>query len=223
MKILELSGLSMSFGGKPVLSGVYFYLSEGEVVGILGRNGSGKTTLFRGIFGLLSTNTGVVRIGGSFCPKRDRWREIGYLPQVSFLPPDRTVRSAVNLFANRAERDRIFADPRIKDVLRTNCGSLSGGERRYLEFLLIVSLKRSFLLLDELFSEIEPKYVELLFEKIREIAAGGTAIAVTDHNHWSVREISSRLLLLTAGSLRDVENTEGDLRRYGYLPSRAQN
>ena len=84
--VLELEGVHVSFGGRPVLQGIGLSLRPGELVGVIGPNGAGKTTLLKIILGLLRPDQGSVRIGGRYV--RASRSLVGYVPQ-SFAPdPD---------------------------------------------------------------------------------------------------------------------------------------
>lgn len=218
MANLRLDSLSVSYGDHRVLSGIHLQISEGDVVGILGRNGSGKTALFRALLGHIKQSTEVVKINGTFIPKSKRWKQIAYLPQASFLPNDYTVDGTIKLLLGKKQRDIVESNPRIGQLRRQKIGSLSGGERRLLELLLIASLSRPYILLDEPFSQMEPKHIEVLHHAIQHMSATAKACVITDHNYRSVMEICSRLAVLVNGRLHEIENKEAGLMEFGYIP-----
>jgi branched-chain amino acid transport system ATP-binding protein len=63
-RLLELDGLSLSFGGLRVLSGLDLHVDEGEIVSVIGPNGAGKTTLFNAVTGIYEPDEGDIRLGG---------------------------------------------------------------------------------------------------------------------------------------------------------------
>ena len=63
--MLEVNGLSKSFGGVQALTDVSFAVAAGEIVGLIGPNGAGKTTCFNLINGLLPASAGGIRLGGA--------------------------------------------------------------------------------------------------------------------------------------------------------------
>jgi lipopolysaccharide export system ATP-binding protein len=204
------------FGESFALSDVCLELRTGEITGLVGRNGSGKTTLLRLVLGHSGHGEAVVKADGTFVPASRRWRHVAYLPQQSFLPRDCSVRRAGRLFVGAGSDAVLQSDSRAATLFQRKVGDLSSGERRYVEFLLVLALDRPFAFLDEPFSQIEPLYVELMSRALRDRKDRG--FLITDHNYWAVREVSTRLLSLSDGRLRQIGPTDEELRRAGYLP-----
>jgi lipopolysaccharide export system ATP-binding protein len=217
MSRLVADSITCRLGPRFALSDIYLCVETSEVVGLVGRNGCGKTTLLRALFGLADATSGVVRLDDRYVAPRERWRHMAYLPQQSFLPRDQDVRRAGRLVLGPRGDAVLESDPRLRNLLRRRIGTLSAGERRYLEFHLVLGLGRSFTLLDEPFSPIEPLYVELMSRAIR-ARSRDSAIVLTDHNHWSVRDVCTRLLSLDNGELRKMGFGDSDLQSAGYLP-----
>lgn len=109
---------------------------------------------------------------------------------------------AIRQFLSRQEaRKSVVDDERISSIVRQRVASLSGGELRYLEFLLVLSLRRLVTLLDEPFSEIEPIYVERMQELIRRYCVDFGCVVVTDQNTVAVRQVATRVVELVDGRL----------------------
>jgi ABC-type multidrug transport system ATPase subunit len=202
-------------------SDIYLDVRTSQVVGLVGRNGSGKTTLLRALFGLLDIGSGVVKLDGKYLAAHQRWRHMAYLPQQSFLPRDHNVRRAALRFLGRKGEGIVRSQPRLSGLLHRRVGDLSAGERRLLEFHLILGLQRDVVLLDEPFSQIEPLYVQLMSEAVR-ARSTQSAFILTDHNHWSVRDLCTGLLFLENGELRPIGSGEVELQRAGYLPTQSR-
>lgn len=216
MSFLVAESISCRFGHDFALTDVYLRIKTGDTVGLVGRNGCGKTTLLRALFGLPGYGAGVVRVNDRFVAPVHRWRYIAFLPQQSFLPRDCSVQQAGQLFLGRLEGSVLQTDMRTRDLLHRKIRALSSGERRYVEFLLVLALNRSFVFLDEPFSQIEPLYVELMSQSMRRCT--DSAFLLTDHNYRSVRDVSTQLLALSDGHLTPIGPTDEELRRAGYLP-----
>jgi ABC-type multidrug transport system ATPase subunit len=215
---LVADSLSCRLGGRFGLTDVYLDLRDRDIVGLVGRNGCGKTTLIRTLLGLVDGASGVVKVDGRFVPPRQRWRHMAYLPQQSFLPRDSLVRRASAHFLGTPGELIVRDDPRLRQLAHRRVGDLSSGERRHLEFRLVLGLGRNTVLLDEPFSQIEPLYVQLMSEIIRSESAHRSFL-LTDHNHWSIRSVSTKLLNLDQGRIRSIGSGDTDLQRAGYLPT----
>lgn len=226
---MKLPGLTLmadslyhDYGRENILSGIYLKLGRGEITGILGRNGCGKTTLFRVLMGITQAKGGIVKVDNVYIPAGKRRQYLALLPQVSCLPKYLKVKEVIRLFRsrrpdNRPEIAAVRNDERIHPLLEQRCRTLSGGEKRYLELLLVLSLKKPFVLLDEPYSELEPLYVTLVNEKIR-AAASATGFLVTDHRHHDLRRVVNSLYVMTGNTLHESTNTDQELQNRGYLP-----
>ena len=84
MKLLEIKNLSKKFAKKTALEDVNISLSEGKIVGLLGKNGAGKTTLIKLINDLLTPTTGEILIKGKTIGPETK-KIVSYLPERSYL------------------------------------------------------------------------------------------------------------------------------------------
>ena len=201
------------------MSNISFHLKGGEILGIFGRNGCGKSTLLKIVFGVLPADDQEILIDNAyFNPLINiKSMKISYLPQDSFLPKNVTIRDIIQLYYNDGDsQDMIFHDPRIAKLERQKIATLSLGERRYFEILLISRLPHPFLLLDEPFSMVEPLYQDAIKELLIEVKKD-KGIIITDHYYRNVLDVSDRKMLLMDGSMIEIEN-EHDLIKNGYLP-----
>lgn len=211
---LEVDSVFFQVPEKVILSDVHLSLTEGEVLGVLGRNGSGKSTLFKLMFGLISSESFNMRVDGVQCKNIYDKGLLQYLPQNDFLPGSFKLDHAMRLFIpDDSDRKRIL--DMLKELGRQRVYTLSGGKRRLFEACLLLFSKSPFLILDEPFTGLTPLVVEQLSELIRELSQS-KGIIVTDHLYKSILPISDRLMLMTAGALRPVNGIH-DLEDAGYL------
>lgn len=219
MSELIVNRLSKKFNKKNILSDISLRIKTGEILGIFGRNGCGKSTLLKILFGTLSADDEDILIDNEyFNPSGNIERmKISYLPQDSFLPKDLKVRDVIPIYYKDADsQDKIFYDPRIAKIERQKIGTLSLGERRYFEILLISRLPHQFLLLDEPFSMIEPLYQDFIKELLFKLKQE-KGIVITDHYYRNVLEVSDRKMCIKDGKAIEFE-LETDLIKIGYLP-----
>lgn len=211
---LEVDSVFYQVPEKVILSDVHLSLTDGEVLGILGRNGSGKSSLFKLMFGLATAESFHLQVNGV---KRHNIYDQGllqYLPQNDFLPGSFKLNQAMNLFKLDDAKQKNIRDI-LQEMGRERADALSGGKRRLFEACLLLFSKSPFLILDEPFTGLTPLVVEQLSGLIRE-ASKNKGIIVTDHLYKSILPISDRLMLMTAGALKPVNGID-DLEDAGYL------
>ncbi len=218
IKSLRLDYVDFSFGKKQILSNVSFTCNTGEILAVFGRNGSGKSTLLKILFGSLKPNKIELYINGDKIEKiSTNDKLIAYLPQVPFLPKDITVRRIIPMYFPDGEtQNKIFYSPLINKIERQRIGTLSLGEQKYLEFLLIINLSHPFILLDEPFSMLEPMYIESIKDILTKYK-NDKGIIITDHYYRDVFEIADTKIILKDGISHQILNMN-ELCDYGYIP-----
>lgn len=214
---LTADSIRKRFGDRQVLTDVWLELQTGEILGLLGRNGSGKSTLLRILCGLEKADQQFIRIDGKpMTSSAQLMRKICFLPQDDFIPPQLSVKKALELSIPADAVVECFADPLISGVWSQKIASLSGGERRYVAVKIVLRNQAPFVLLDEPFNGLSP----LMADKICELIssnANNKGIIVTDHAYRYVLAISRRVRLMKSGQLKHLENRE-ELSIEGYLP-----
>lgn len=184
-----------------ILDGIYLKVEPGSVCGVFGLNGSGKTTLIKIGAGIINPLSGSIFIDGKvfvYKSKYLRYKSVSYLCQDSFLPKDISVRKLIDSFRIKDNSDYIYKNLHT-DLLNQKIRNLSGGEHRLLEFILIISLNRPFILLDEPFTGIEPKIIEKIINLISIERDNGKGILLTDHYHHYTSTIVDTAYLLKNG------------------------
>jgi lipopolysaccharide export system ATP-binding protein len=214
MSILETSSISKSYSGRKVVDNVSADVRQGEVVGLLGPNGAGKTTSFYIIVGLISADSGKVRLDGkdlTNMPMYQRARHgISYLPQEASVFRKLTVEE--NLMAilqtrrmsgreRREKMNRLIEQLGLDTVRKSKGYQLSGGERRRVEIARSLAIDPAFLLLDEPFSGIDPIQVLELQRIIFELKKAGIGILVTDHNVRETLMVVDRAYIINEGKI----------------------
>ena len=212
--MLEADSVALAFGSKDILSGCYICCKRGEVVGLLGRNGCGKSSLLKVIFGTLNPQFKHITLEGKIISRSYLGGKVAYLPQDNFMPRFFRVEDVMS------ECNHAFITTEISHkyakLLKMKFTDVSGGERRFLECLWVLSRPADYILLDEPFSEIAPYQVEVLQDIIREL--GKTkGIILTDHMYQPLLEVSNRIVLLHNHAAYNIREEE-DLVLYQYIP-----
>ena len=215
MSTLSATHLSKSYGARRVVHELSLQINTGEVVGLLGPNGAGKTTAFYMIVGLLSADGGSIQLDGrDLTPLGIDQRArlgLGYLPQEASV--FRRLSTADNIMAilelvpniDRAERTRRLEDlleqlhiAHVRDTLGL---SLSGGERRRVEIARALAAEPRFMLLDEPFAGVDPLAVADIQQIIRDLAARGIGVLITDHNVRETLGVCARAYIVNRGTV----------------------
>ncbi len=205
--VLEFHDIERSFKkGTPVLNGVTFTVSAGEVVGLLGRNGAGKTTLIRLAMGMLFPHAGSVRVFGA-SPTADPVtvkKRIGYVAEEQVLPTGSSIAELIALhrylfpgWDEGLERELL---DRFHLAVRARVGKLSKGEARQLALLCAVCHRPELLILDEPAGGLDPAARrEFLETSIQLLNREGTAILFSSHYMNDVERLGGRVVLLDDG------------------------
>jgi lipopolysaccharide export system ATP-binding protein len=214
MHLLEIKGLSKSYGGRTVVSGVDMLVKRGEIAGLLGPNGAGKTTTFYMIVGIIPPDRGSIMFGNqdlTALPIHERAHYgIGYLSQEPSIFMKLTVRENImavleTLPISRRERRKrlgsLLEELKIAHLANSKAYTLSGGERRRLEITRALVTNPSFILLDEPFSGIDPIIVGEAQQIIKELKNKGLGILLTDHNFRETLSITDRAYLFAEGKI----------------------
>jgi ABC-type multidrug transport system ATPase subunit len=216
MDELYIDSVNHRYGEREVLSSVFLNCKIGEVVGLLGRNGSGKSTLLKIIFGEIKPSFMHLKVDGKFTLKAYLTGRVAYLPQGFFIPQYLKIKDLVNVYTNKYKAELLAIDL-IKTNLTEQIGSLSGGNRRLVEALLLIYSDAKYVLLDEPFSQLAPLITDELKNHILKFS-DLKGFVITDHYYRQILEISTRIVLINNGCNYQINN-EDDLILNGYLPS----
>ena len=207
--------LAKAYGKRTVVRDLSLEVGAGEVVGLLGPNGAGKTTAFYMIVGLVPADAGRILIDEIDLTHQPIHRRaaagIGYLPQEASVFRKLSVEDNIlAILETRADLDRaarrdrceaIMADLRIDHVRRSPGMALSGGERRRVEIARALAADPRFLLLDEPFAGVDPISVLDIQRIVRELAARGIGVLITDHNVRETLGVCQRSYIIGDGTV----------------------
>lgn len=207
---LEVEGLRSGYHGVTVLKGLDFAVGD-EIFAVLGANGAGKTTLLATLARLIPLMAGTIRFQAqdvsTLPPYETAARGIGYVPQESGTFADLTVLENLQIggMIGRRSRDERMAEifelfPALRDLRAQLAGTLSGGESRMVACGRALMQDPRVLLLDEPTAGLSPLYVDMFFDKIKEIhQTRGVAIVLAEQNATKALQIADRVMVLSLG------------------------
>ncbi|MFI7438638.1 ABC transporter ATP-binding protein [Nonomuraea indica] len=215
MAVIEVSGLTKSYAGQPVLNGVSFSVEEGEIFGILGPNGAGKTTAVECVEGLRRPDGGSARVLG-LDPGKDgrRLRElIGVQLQHTQLPENIKVWEALDLYASFYARPRdwreLLEQWGLADKRDARFGKLSGGQKQRLFIALALVGGPKVAFLDELTTGLDPQARRATWEVIKRVRDGGVTVVLVSHFMDEVEELCDRVAVVDRGKVVAVDTPSG--------------
>jgi ABC-2 type transport system ATP-binding protein len=207
--VLQLEGLTKTFGQRTVVNDISFDVKRGEMFGYLGPNGSGKTTTIRLALDIIRPEEGSVRILGS-PPERSVLKRVGYLPEERGLPRKITVLDAIRYLGRLKGLTSTEAEDRGTELLRRvnlyehrrkKIENLSRGMTQLVQFVTAILHDPEFIVLDEPFSGLDPLNVELIKEILFERQCAGATIMFSTHIMPDVEELCQRVALIAEGRL----------------------
>jgi lipopolysaccharide export system ATP-binding protein len=215
LSLLVAEKLCKRYRARQVVQDLSLEIATGEVVGLLGPNGAGKTTAFYMIVGLVRPDGGRVILDGHDITRLSLDRRarlgVGYLPQEASIFRKLTVeenilavlelRRGMDGGARKRQLDTLLEELRIGHVRDTLGLSLSGGERRRVEIARALAAEPRFILLDEPFAGVDPLSVADIQRIMRELAARGIGVLITDHNVRETLSVCGRAYIVDQGTV----------------------
>ena len=213
MSLLEISGLSVGYGGVAVVRDLSLRIEEGEAVALVGANAAGKTTLLRAITGIVRPTAGSIRFDGAelagASPESVTRMGIAQVAEGRQLFPDMSVRENLELgamarpdaWAARAQSlERAVAlFPRVGERLTQRAGTMSGGEQQQVAIARALMARPRLLLIDEPSAGLAPVIVQAVFRALREIHATGTTILLVEQNVPLSLRLAQRAYVIELG------------------------
>ncbi len=214
MSKLYTQELVKYYAKRPVVNKVSVNVNEGEIVGLLGPNGAGKTTTFYMAVGLISPNSGQIKLDEYDITSLPMYRRarmgIGYLSQEPSIFRHLTVEE--NLLAiletlplskkERLDKMRsLLEEFDITDLAKAKTYLLSGGEKRRVEISRALVTNPKFILLDEPFLGIDPIAVIDIQQIISKLRKKGLGVLITDHNVRETLKIIDRAYIMYEGKI----------------------
>ena len=234
--VLEVTGLTKSFGDHLVLDGINLSVARGETVCILGPSGSGKSTLLRCLNWLEAPDSGTVLLSGERVGVRQggtvrmndaelsRIRtRIGFVFQHFALWPHLTaiqnvMAAPIHVLGRPRDQVRTEAEALLRRVGLADRADyfparLSGGQKQRVGIARALAMQPELLLFDEPTSSLDPELVGEVLAVMRDLAHSGMTMVVVTHEMSFAREAASRIVFIDHGRIVETAAPDSFFRR----------
>lgn len=230
---IDISGLSVSYDRKSVLSNIHLTLEPGYVYGLLGGNGSGKSTMFKSILGLIPTDSGSISIHGEEVESVQKF--ISYIPQkeeIDWSFPA-TVFDIVlmgryphrKVFERLSREDHEVAKESlrmmgIEDLAPKQIGELSGGQQQRAFIARALCQDAEIYLFDEPFVGVDITTEAKIIEIVKNLAKEGKLVVIIHHDLAKVKEYFDKVIMINQrlvafGDTEEAFTDENIKKTYG--------
>ncbi len=214
--MIDVKGLSKSFGDHLVLDSIDQHIYPGEKVVVIGPSGSGKSTFLRCLNLLETPSAGEITFDGTVItdPKTDInliRRQMGMVFQHFNLFPNMTIRKNITLapvrtgLMKQAEADeearRLLKRVGLEEKADAYPSQLSGGQKQRIAIVRALAMKPKLMLFDEPTSALDPEMVGEVLDVMKELAQEGMTMVVVTHEMGFAREVGSRVLFMDSGHI----------------------
>ena len=224
MALIKVSGVSLGYEGKAIVSDLNFEVNKGDYLCIVGENGSGKSTLMKTLLGQKNVVAGEITFGDGL-----KQKEIGYLPQQTPVQKDfpASVKEIVysgclnscglRPFYSKEQKKRAneIMDKLGITGLASSCyRELSGGQQQRVLLARALCATKTLLVLDEPVAGLDPVVTKNLYRLISDINKEGTTVIMVSHDIHAAIEFASHILHignkpLFFGTKEDYQNSDG--------------
>jgi len=219
MSLIEVKGLTKSYGDVHAVRGIDLNIEQGEIFSILGPNGAGKTTTVEILEGFRTRDSGSVSVLG-FDPntrghQSREWRNrIGIVLQTSGDAGDLTVFETINHFhgyySKPRDVDEVINSVGLEEKEHSLIRNLSGGQRRRLDVALGIIGNPELIFLDEPTTGFDPEARRAFWSLIKKLRSDGATIVLTTHYLDEAEALADRVAVINRGVIVEI-STPADL------------
>ena len=214
VQAVGLTKVFRDFWGRPkakAVNDIDFEIHHGEVIGLLGPNGSGKSTTVKMLLGLLYPTGGKLTVYGKSPRAVETKREIGYLPEETYLYRYLTAEETLDFFGSlfnlsaedrRRRIDQLLEMVGLEHARRRRVGEFSKGMARRIGIAQAMINDPSLLILDEPTSGLDPLGCREVKDLILALKKRGKTIVVTSHLLSDIEDVCDRVIILYGGKIR---------------------
>jgi ABC-2 type transport system ATP-binding protein len=205
--ILALDGVSKSFGGKPAVRDLGFTVERGSITGYLGPNGAGKTTTLRMSLGILTPDSGQIRLFGKR-PGTTAMDKVGFLPEERGIYKKMKTEEVIIFFARlkgvnaieaRKRALRLLEEFGLGHTIGMKVKELSKGMAQKVQIISTLIHEPDFIIFDEPFSGLDPVNQKTLEDMVRAQADAGRTVLFSTHVMEHAERLCDKIILIAEG------------------------
>ena len=212
-KIIEISGLTKSYGKSRGVNDVSFSVEEGDMFAFLGPNGAGKSTTIRCMLGLLRYQEGSISLlGNQYSGLTETLKEIGYMPSEAMFYPGMKAKDVIRLAAEargiKCEKEAARLCEALEVPVQKKIEELSLGNRKKVSIVCAMQHEPKLLILDEPTSGLDPLVQENFFRLLQEANRKGTTCFLSSHVLPEVKKYCKNAAFIKDGKIINVDSIE---------------
>lgn len=212
--------LSVAFGPRRALDGLSLQARPGRITALLGPNGAGKTTFIRCCTGLVTYDSGDLRLFRQTPGSREALSKVGLMPQQtgawSQITPRQLLHYLSKLYAHPQPAEEMMALLGVDAFATTPYRRLSGGQQQLVNLAGALIGRPELVFLDEPTAGLDVRAKRSVWEVVRHVRNAGVAVLLTTHDMHEAAELADEVHIIDRGRIT-VSGTVADLTRHENL------
>ncbi len=213
---LKISGVTKSFSGKPVITGLNLSAKSKDIIGIVGKSGCGKSTLLKILVGYLTPDEGSIFVNGENISKNimDLRKNVGYTTQENSFYDKLSILENMRYYSNlykvpgreREERiKKLLEQVRLYEHRKTLAENISGGMKRRLDFAISLLHNPGILVLDEPTAGLDPILIEQFWGVVKDVVEKeGKIVIMSSHILHEIERHCTKAAFMDGGKITSM-------------------
>lgn len=211
-KVLQVNGISKSFGEHQVLNDVNFHVDKNEILGLIGISGAGKTTILKILVGYYQQDQGYIFFNGEdYTGKMEQIRsKVGFVTQDNCFYDELTVMENLEYFGQiynmpirsiRRNAENLLKFLKLEESKDVICLNLSGGMKRRVDFACAMIHNPSIIIMDEPTTGLDPILRKQIWNVIKYIKTMGKTIIFSSHLLSELDSLCDKVAIVNKGTI----------------------
>ena len=212
--VLQVNGLSVSYGQFHAVKNVSFDVKAGEIFGFLGPNGAGKTSTLSAVEGLVKPRSGTITVAGFDTRTKPLYAKanMGVQLQATSFQPELTLSEIIKLYAGiycvdltKEKLQNILHDIKLEGSATKKFKELSGGQQQRVSLVIATIHDPVLVLMDEPTTGLDPQARRQLWERIEAMRDKGHGILLTTHSMEEAEAVCDRIAIIDHGNVIEID------------------